>query len=217
MRVKKVHALTAHHQTVGTAEKFNQFITNSVYAYVDEEGRNWDEILPSVATAYRTSVVEAVGFSPAELVYGRKLKIPSDVIFGAESKCVVDQKQYNLNLVARLRRFYRAALSSQSLYDEKKKKQYDRKHSSVEFQVGDTVLISSPRTRNKKLSPVFSKPHVVVHRLSDLNYRVKSVDTGKFYDVNVQRMLRFHPRKEDEANYKHKHSQRKSVRRSSAG
>ena len=202
LRCNKVHAMTAHHQTVGAAERLNVFITNCLYAYVDEEGTNWDDILPSIAMAYRTSVVEAVGFSPAELVYGRKIVVPQDVLFGEESKGAVDQKQYNLNLLSRLRRVYRAALSAQSLHDEKKKKQYDKKHTTIEFQEGDIVLIASPQIRtkskSKKLSPVYSKPHRVVHRLSDLNYRVQSLDTKKFYDVNVQRMLRFHPRVEEE-------------------
>ena len=201
LRCNKVHAMTAHAQTVGASERLNVFITNCLYAYCDEEGTNWDDILPSISMAYRTNVVEAVGFSPAELVYGRKLVIPQDVIFGDESKGVVDQKQYNLNLLSRLRRIYRAALSSQSLHDEKKKKQYDKTHKAVEFEEGDIVLIASPRIRtkskSKKLSPVYSKPHRVVHRLSDLNYRVQSLDTKKFYDVNVQRMLRFQPREEE--------------------
>ena len=144
-------------------------------------------------------MVEAVGFSPAELVYGRKIVV---VLFGEEAKGAVDQKQWNLNLLNRLRRVYRAALSSQSLHDEKKKKQYDKNHTTIEFQEGDIVLIASPeirtKSKSKKLSPVYSKPHRVVHRLSDLNYRVQSLDTKKFYDVNVQRMLRFHPREEEE-------------------
>ena len=39
-----------------------------------------------------------------------------------------------------------------------------------------------------------------MHRLSELNYRVQSLDTKKFYDVNVQRMLRFQPREEEKEN-----------------
>ena len=42
-----------------------------------------------------------------------------------------------------------------------------------------------------------SKPHRGVHRLS---YSVQSLDTKKFYDVKIQRMLRFHPREEQKGN-----------------
>ena len=207
LRCKKLHALTAHAQTIGTAEKLNQFITNAVYAYVDEEGTDWDEILPSISMAYRTSVVEAIGMTPAELVYGRKLRVPQDLMFGDQGKEVVDQKQYNLRLLARLRRFYRAALSSQSIYDAKKEKQYDKTHKHVNFEIGDIVLIAAPKSNmhksgSKKLSPVYSPPHKVIHKLSDLNYRVQGVETGKIYDVNVQRMLKFNPREGEDLRVK---------------
>lgn len=217
LRCKKVHAMTAHAQTIGTAERLNRFITMAVYAYVDEEGTDWDDVLPSIAMAYRTSVVEAIGMTPAELVYGRRLRLPQDLLESKQSEDVVDQKEYNLRLLSRLRRYYNAALKSQAVYDDKKKVNYDNSHKETEFKVGDVVLIAAPkqnlhRSKSRKLSPVYSPPHKVVHRLSEWNYRVQSVETGKLYDVNIQRMLRFKPREGEMPEVKRSAMKRKTPR-----
>ena len=75
-RVKKrmgvARALTTayHPQTDGVPEKLNRFIVMALYAFVDKGQRDWDTLLPSIAFAYRTSVVEGVGFTPFMLLQG---------------------------------------------------------------------------------------------------------------------------------------------------
>ena len=45
--------------------------------------RDWDEKLPSVAFAYRTSVHESTGFTPFYLMYGREASLPADLVYGS--------------------------------------------------------------------------------------------------------------------------------------
>ena len=45
-----------------------------------EEGKDWDKLLPYVLFAYREVPQESTGYSPFELLYGREVRGPLDVI-----------------------------------------------------------------------------------------------------------------------------------------
>jgi len=50
--------------------------------WVSANQRDWDEKLPAVAFAYRTTVHEANGFTPYFLMHGREARLPADLIYG---------------------------------------------------------------------------------------------------------------------------------------
>ena len=45
-----------------------------------EEGRDWDTLLPYILFAYREVPQATTGFSPFELVFGREVRGPLDVL-----------------------------------------------------------------------------------------------------------------------------------------
>ena len=45
-----------------------------------EEGKNWDKLLPYLLFAYREVPQASTGFSPFELLYGRQVRGPLDVL-----------------------------------------------------------------------------------------------------------------------------------------
>ena len=47
---------------------------------VNKEGRDWDRLLPYVLFAYREVAQSMTGFSPFNLLYGRKVRGPLDVL-----------------------------------------------------------------------------------------------------------------------------------------
>ena len=47
---------------------------------VNKEGKNWDVLLPYVLFAYREVPQSSTGFSPFELLYGREVRGPFDVL-----------------------------------------------------------------------------------------------------------------------------------------
>ena len=46
----------------------------------DDEGKDWDRLLPYVLFAYREVPQASTGFSPFELVYGRAVRGPLDIL-----------------------------------------------------------------------------------------------------------------------------------------
>ncbi|KAH3722524.1 Transposon Ty3-I Gag-Pol polyprotein [Pelomyxa schiedti] len=67
-----------HPQTDGKTERFNRMMKDMLRIFVDKESKDdWDEILPFLAFAYRTSVSRSTGFSPFFLERGRDARMPS--------------------------------------------------------------------------------------------------------------------------------------------
>ena len=48
--------------------------------FVAEEGKDWDKLIPYLLFAYREVPQATTGFSPFELLYGRDIRGPLDVL-----------------------------------------------------------------------------------------------------------------------------------------
>ena len=72
---------------------------------VAEEGKDWDKLLPYLLFAYREVPVVSTGFSPFELLYGRAVWGPLDVIkatWEADEKSDESVVSYVLSIQERL-------------------------------------------------------------------------------------------------------------------
>ena len=47
--------------------------------YVSKNQKDWDEFIPLILFAHRTSVLDAIGDSPFYVLYGREPRLPIDV------------------------------------------------------------------------------------------------------------------------------------------
>lgn len=195
-----ISALTStahHHATVGTAERLNWYIKNAIYSYIDGGHDNWSVILPVIAFAYRTSVIEGIGLSPFELVYGRQPVLPLDLLYGDPTKLKSNKQEYHLDLLSSFRRLYRSARDAQAKTDVRKARNYNKHHVSISFSPGDQCLLwTPPKPKSKETRQFLAKytgPHKVLERVNRLNYKIKDGQTGRVQTVHVQRMIKFHP------------------------
>ena len=68
-----------HPQTDGMVEKFNGTLKNMIKKTTDDP-KDWDKLLPYLLFAYREAPHATLGFSPFELLYGRDVRGPLDVM-----------------------------------------------------------------------------------------------------------------------------------------
>ena len=80
MGIKKINTTAYHPQTNGLVERFNRTLTSMLAKTVQKQGRDWDEHLPYVLYAYRTSIQESTKESPFYLLYGRDARLPTDEV-----------------------------------------------------------------------------------------------------------------------------------------
>ena len=74
--VKPIKTTPYHPQTDGLVERFNQTLKQMLRNVINQNGSDWDELLPYVLYAYREVPQASTGFSPFELIYGRDLRGP---------------------------------------------------------------------------------------------------------------------------------------------
>ncbi|CAF1095885.1 unnamed protein product [Brachionus calyciflorus] len=78
--VKKLKTTPFHPQCDGQSERSVQTVKTMIKSYIDEDQLTWDENLSKYSFAYNTSEHEATKFTPFELMFGRKPKIPIDIL-----------------------------------------------------------------------------------------------------------------------------------------
>jgi hypothetical protein len=71
-------------QSDGLLERMNRTLFIILSHFVDNNQRNWDEILPSVMTACRSSVQSSTGFTPCRVLFGAEMTLPVDVVMGTQ-------------------------------------------------------------------------------------------------------------------------------------
>lgn len=80
LHVKGLHSSPCHPQPDGLVERFNQTLKEMLRKTASEEGKDWDKLLPYVLFAYRVVPQESTGFLPFELVYGREVRGPLEML-----------------------------------------------------------------------------------------------------------------------------------------
>ena len=72
LQVTQIRTSVYHPQTDGLVERFNKTLKSMLKKAMDTDGKNWDQLLPHVLFAIREVPQASTGFSPFELLYGRR-------------------------------------------------------------------------------------------------------------------------------------------------
>jgi hypothetical protein len=64
-------------------ERYVKTIEEHLRKVVSTHQKDWDERLPIFLLAYRASTHDTTGMTPANMVFGRELRLPCDLLFGA--------------------------------------------------------------------------------------------------------------------------------------
>ena len=75
----KTRTTPYHPASDGMVERFNRTLPMMLAMFADENRDDWDDFLPAVMMAYRSSVHESTGFSPYHLMFGEECTLPMDV------------------------------------------------------------------------------------------------------------------------------------------
>lgn len=78
--IKGIRTTPYHPQTDGLVERYNQTLKSMLRKFVAANGKDWDRWLPYLLFAYREVPQASTGFSPFELLYGRQVRGPLDVL-----------------------------------------------------------------------------------------------------------------------------------------
>ncbi|CAC5422630.1 unnamed protein product [Mytilus coruscus] len=80
LKIDKTRSTSQHPQSNGSVKRFNRTLLSMLTFYCQNDQRNWDEILPQVMMAYRSSVHASTGQTPNMMMFGRNIFLPMEAV-----------------------------------------------------------------------------------------------------------------------------------------
>ncbi|XP_078233523.1 uncharacterized protein LOC144583518 [Pogona vitticeps] len=151
--IKHKETTAYHPESNGLTEKFNGTLMRMIRAYLAENPNNWDQKLQSLLFAYQSVPQASTGFSPFELLFGRRVKGPLDLIQQNWEQITQDDPQDVVTYINSLRNDLKRnlELAAETLQAQKVRKKAwdDQEGRERHFNPGEGVLWPRPCKENK--------------------------------------------------------------------
>ena len=192
LHVNAIRTSPYHPQTDGVVERFNQTLKGMLRKTACEEGKDWDRYIPYVLFAYREVPQETTGFSPFELLYGREVRGPLDVLkesWEPSSGSDISVVSHVLQMREKFEKIAEVVQDNSQKAQTRQKAWYDRTARQRKLKEGDQVLVLLP-TSSSKLLAQWQGPYPVIKAIGDVNYMIDMYDRRKRRRVFHVNMLK---------------------------
>ncbi len=173
-------ATTSYHPAGnGLTERSNQTIVELLSLYCNEN--DWDAYLPYCLSAMRSAINASTLFTPHYLMFGREMRLPTDVLLGIENTNynVHEKTDYVDEMEYRMKHAHMKAKEHLESIKNKRDEQNASVTSLKEFNIGDLVMMympQPPKNTNAKLYSPWRGPYKILERVGDVNYIVDLPD-----------------------------------------
>ena len=176
----------------GPVERFHAMLKRVLLTMCAERPNDWDKYLPALLFAVREIPQESLGFSPFELLYGRNVRGPMQILRELWSVEETDEHarltyQYVIDLRERLEKTCKLAQDNVRKLDIKQNAFYDKRARSRKFDVGDKVLLLLPSESNKVLLQ-WNGPYEVLEVVNTMNYKINVKGVVNTYPANMLKL-----------------------------
>ena len=176
----------------GPVERFHAMLKQVLLTMCPERPNDWDKYLPALLFAVREIPQESLGFSPFELLYGRNVRGPMQILRELWSVEETDEHarltyQYVIDLRERLEKTCKLAQDNVRKLDIKQNAYYDKRARSRKFDVGDKVLLLLPSESNKVLLQ-WNGPYEVLEVVNAMNYKINVKGVVNTYPANMLKL-----------------------------
>ncbi|CAM5130792.1 unnamed protein product [Natator depressus] len=191
--VRHIWASAYHPQSNGLVERFNGTLKMMLKTFMNQHPQDWDKYLPHLLFTYREVPQESTGISPFELLYGRRIRGPLDLMRDEwEGKATPNGEsvvEYVMTFRERLAELMGLARENLARAQKKQKVWYDRTVRARAYATGDQVMVLIPVKRNK-LQAAWKGLFKVVKQLNEVNYVLELSNRAhhrRVYHVNMMK------------------------------
>lgn len=197
LKIKRTMTSGLHPQSNGILEVTHKFLGNCLKLTVQSNQKNWDQLLPQVLLAYRSTNHTSLNENPAWVLYGRDLRLPTQLL-PTKSDNIDDLDEHHMgNKVAiqfaETKKIYQQVMEKQTT---KSRTFANRNRITRQVKIGDTVLMRKPLDK-AKLSPKLHKQFVgeyrVIEKIGNVNYVVQEKNGSRKFTVHIDRIIHQDP------------------------
>ena len=175
----KTRTSAYHPMANGLVERFNRTLEMMLSMFVSDTQRDWDQYIPALMLAYRSTQQETTGVSPYKMMFGREATLPIDLIMGRppnQEGVTLDSSEYVYHLRDRLEDIFEMARHHLKTGAQRQKRLYDRNTSGKAYQEGELVWVAVTRKKigiSPKLQRRWQGPYKVTRKLGEVLYQLK--------------------------------------------
>ena len=155
LRIAPIRTSPYHPQTDGLVERFNQTLKVMLKKAASEDGKDWDRLIPYLLFAYREVPQSSTGFSPFELLYGRQVRGPLDILretWEARGRSTESVVSYVIAMREKLSKMRELVQQNLKQSQAEQKAWYDRNAWSRKFEPWMEDLVLLPTSTSKLLA-----------------------------------------------------------------
>ncbi len=159
----------------GLVENFNGTLKRMIKCYIDSDRQHlgqWDEMLPYLCMAYRSSVHATTGYTPHYLMTGREMTMPLDLVYGSPYRQEVGIEDYVSVMEKRLQYSYQLARDNLKAAQEVRKKEWSDRVNWPQLTEGGQAYYLNVR-KSGKLEPNWVGPYKVIKIHDDLTCTIE--------------------------------------------
>lgn len=193
--IQKTHTAPYKPNSDGLVERMNKTVINMLKTTA-KETLEWDEELPFVLAAYRSSVHESTRCTPNRLMLGRENTMPVDIVLGCkqglpEMECKVAYVEW---LQQSLREAHKLANEHLKTAIKRQKRSYGGCDPCPvnNFRVGDWVLRLFPTRAKMKLGLSWDGPYLVIRQVSPLLYEIQKAEFSPSKVIHCDHLKRYY-------------------------
>lgn len=154
-KIKLYRSSAYHPQSLGALERSHYTFVEYLRHYCNK--MNWDQWLPYAMFSFNTSVHESTGLTPHEVVFGRKVRFPSEFMNETVPLTYISLVDELLNRIMETESLCVVRLEAAK---QRCKKYYDQKLNDKHFESGQYVLLLIPNRKNK-LDDYYEGPYLI--------------------------------------------------------
>jgi hypothetical protein len=179
MGVKAAFKSVYHPQSNGVVEKANTLIFTAIKKILENQSKvKWAQELPRVVWSHNTSICRATKFTPFKLLYGEELVTTEEIkLHSARTNAEAIHSPSEAKSKDLLEPKRMKAIEILQSYKNETKACRDENVKLEHMEVGDLVLLRSPRTKALgKLEPKWTGSFMVVDKTRPGSFRLADIE-----------------------------------------
>lgn len=189
LSIKQLTTTPYHPMCNGLVERFNGTLKKMLKRLCAEQPKQWHRYINALLFAYREVPQESTKFSPFELLYGRTVRGPMQILKALWTKEIDEPEvrtsyEYVFELREKLEDMMQMAQDNLGNAQARQKHYYDKKTRRKDLKVGDKVLLLRP-TDNNKLLMQWKGPYVIEETIGLNDYVIRIDNKRKICHANL--------------------------------